>query len=650
MRHALVIAFLALATTAVYWPVTGFGFINFDDDMYVYDNDVVLDGLSLESVYGAVTDREISMWTPITLISYQAEVEFFGPDPQVMHTTNLVLHVLNAALMYALFAWMTGAWLPSAFVAALFALHPTHVESVAWISERKDVLSMLFWLGASLAYLRYARSAQRAWLYATALLFLVGLLAKPIVVTLPFVLILFDIWPLDRLRAKDDIWPRIREKLPLFLMMLVFVAITFATQAQDRAVRSLDEVPIAWRVGNAIVAYGQYMWRLFVPTELSVYYPHPGNSLGAIPVLAVGVALVAASVLAARLYRAAPYVTTGWFFFLGTLVPVIGLIPVGGQASADRYTYIAYTGLFWAGAWAVHATMRDRRKFLQGSVCGLSMCAVLAAGYIAHGQTRYWSGSEALFERALELHPDNPMAMLKLGDYYKNSGETRRAAEMYSKVLQNAPESHLAHTNLGLIYMDQEKFERALPHFQEAVKSVYKPVGARQRLGAVHQAMGNLERAEQWYREAIAVENLESESLLNAYLGLIGVLRQQGRYNEAEQILNEAREHYGDEPLLVYEAGILSEQRGEPDRAVAMYRLVVSQMPAFHEGWTRLGALLANLGEPAAALPCFEEAVQLEPEHTEYQLNLAMCHEMLGNIERAAEIRAGIKKDGRVVE
>jgi len=362
-RDGFICVFLILATLAVYWQVQHHAFVNYDDSFYVTDNRHIQEGLTLESVRWAFTTTYGGNWHPLTWLSHMLDHKLFGMNPGRHHLTSLILHVLNTLLLFLVFKKMTGDSWPSGFVAALFALHPLHVESVAWIAERKDVLSTFFWMLTMWSYIRYIERPATG-RYLTALLFFsLGLMAKPMVVTLPFVLLLLDYWPLNRLQnqpsnakitsqTKTDFLGLVREKIPFFILVEMSCVATFYAQNQAGAMVSLDSIPFIARFANAVLSYATYMGKMIWPSNLAVIYMYP-EMVSWWQAAAAGLALASIFSAAFIFIKKKPYFAVGWLWFAGTLVPVIGLVQVGSQSMADRYTYIPLIGLFIVIAWGV---------------------------------------------------------------------------------------------------------------------------------------------------------------------------------------------------------------------------------------------------------------------------------------------------------
>jgi hypothetical protein len=436
----LIVTGLLLLTAVVYAQVAGFEFTNYDDTAYVPDNSQVRDGFTLHGIGWAFTTFETANWYPLTWLSLMLDCQVFGPRPGVVHAVNALLHAADAVLLYVTLRRMTGRRWPSAAVAALFAVHPLHVESVAWVAERKDVLSTLFFLLALLAYQRYA---ERPGIARWSLVFVcmaAGLLCKPMLVTLPFVLLLLDYWPLGaapfRSSASRPLWLIIVEKLPLMALSAAASAVTVFAQVSLGATKMIgDKVYLPLQLANAAIAYVKYLAVTFRPIDLAVLYPydfHPRPLL----VVASAALLATMTIVALVLRRRAPYLAVGWFWYLGTLVPTIGIVQVGAQGLADRYMYIPSIGIFIAIVWTV-AGMADwqsapGRRF----IIAAATCAVIAALLvIAHHQTSYWINSEQLFRHALAVTGDNPESCENLGDTLLHHDRFREAEEQFRKVL-----------------------------------------------------------------------------------------------------------------------------------------------------------------------------------------------------------------------
>ena len=526
---------LVAAIAIVFAPVVRHGFVNFDDPQYVSENPFVTGGLTLRGISWAFTTGYAGNWHPLTWMSHMLDVQTFGLDAGAHHVTNVVLHAASALLLFVLLHRMTGAPGRSWFVAALFAVHPLHVESVAWVAERKDVLSTLFWMLTIWAYVRYV-SQPRAGRYLTVVvLFALGLMAKPMLVTLPFTLLLLDVWPLRRLPL------RVREKLPLFALAIASSVITFAVQQQAGAVKELVTLPIGRRIANALVAYVTYIGKALWPSGLAAIYPYPESIAG----WRVAVALVLLAALAALAIRARqryPYVLVGWLWYLVTLVPVIGLIQVGSQPIADRYTYVPLIGLFIIVAWGV-PDLLARWPWRIGVIRAAAVLAIAACAVTARAQVRQWRNSVALWEHAIAVTTANYRAEGNLGHALASEGRLDEAVYHYAEAVRIHPGYAEAHNNLGLALATQGKIDEAMPHFTEAIR-LCRITSKRMAISAPRWP-GEDRYAEAINHFAIAVrlqpeQGRARQNLARAHYDFGRVLAEQGNVKQAIQQFLEA--------------------------------------------------------------------------------------------------------------
>lgn len=500
---------LAVLTLALYWQVTSFEFINFDDDFYVYENPVVKAGVRPATVKWALTARYAANWHPLTWISLMADTdaskitEFvidssIGPhNSGFYHLTNAVLHAANAVLLFLLLNLMTRRRWPSAFVAAVFAVHPLHVESVAWVAERKDVLSTLFWLLTTLAYVRHVkRPGQRTWLWVIVL-FALGLMAKPMLVTLPLTLVLLDFWPLGKSQITNH--KSLIDKLPLFVLALISCGLTIWAQGSGGAMGDAVSYPIGVRLANAAVAVFAYLWKMIWPVKLSFLYLHPGTSLPVWQVVASAASLLVITALALRAARTRPYLTVGWLWYLVTLLPVIGLVQVGKQAMADRYTYVPLIGIFIIIAWGLPDLIglkpgkpsRARASIL--AILGLAAIAALAVS--TSPQIGYWQSSLTLFPRAIQVDPTNSLAYNNLGNALLDDGEAAAAETNFRKALKYHPEYVDARYDLAGALREQGKNAEAIQTYKQVLKEYPRHINALNNLGSMYAIQGDLPQA-----------------------------------------------------------------------------------------------------------------------------------------------------------
>ncbi len=497
---------LAAATAAVYLPVTAHDFVYYDDDIYVFENPAVQQGLSGASLGWACTSTLGSNWQPLTWLSHMTDCMLFGLNPAGHHLTSLLLHIANTLLLFLALARMTGARWQSLFVAALFALHPLHVESVAWIAERKDVLSTLFWMLTLWAYAVYAERPAAARYVVVTVCFSLGLLAKQMLVTLPCVMLLLDVWPLRRFQQRSGIkkLSLIYEKLPLFALSALMSAVIFLVQQQGLAIKPL---PLPVRLANVLNSYMHYIGKMFWPADLAVPYLHTGGgATGQAAYLALAAAfLLAMSVPAVMLAKKSGFLFTGWFWYLGTLVPVAGFVQTGYHAQADRYTYIPLTGLFIMIAWGVPSIFSrwHMKKWALPLLAGGVLAALIP---VTAMQLRYWRNTDTLFSHTVKLMPDNTVAHNALGYYFFKQGKTPEAYGHFVRAVRSNPGYTKAQYNLGCVLAGFGRLDEAAACFR-AVLSIYPDdVKAHTRLGRILLMQGKTGESIGHFQQALAAQ------------------------------------------------------------------------------------------------------------------------------------------------
>ena len=542
---------LVAATWAVFGQTLAHDFVNFDDHVYVYDNPLVTRGLSTEGIIGAFTHTHARNWHPLTTVSHMFDCQLFRLNAGGHHLTNVILHTISVLLLFLVLKQMTGGIWQSAVVAGLFAIHPLHVESVAWIAERKDVLSAVFFMLTLAAYARYVRAPSAPRYLLVALFFAFGLMSKPMLVTLPFVLLLLDYWPLGRIGdQKSEVGSRLRrlitEKIPLFALSALSCIATLLTQRQGP--NSIDQLPFLWRLNNTFVSYVTYIWQMLWPTRLAVFYPHPNNRLPLVEVLAAIAFLVGTSLLVTYLRRTKPYLVTGWFWYLGMLVPVIGLVQVGEQAHADRYTYLPQIGLYIMIAWTVGDLLLESTPRVRGALVGVAAAlAIVSLGVRAFGQASYWKNSETLWNHTLAVTGQNDVAHNNLGFLFLRKGELDKAISEFQAALNirsRNTETHyslgaaLIQNNLGNALARKQLWDEAIDHLQEAVRLRPDYADAYFNLGSVLFQQGRIDQAIAQWQKALAIRPTDAE----AHRSMASALRKQGNVKEAiaeyEQALN----------------------------------------------------------------------------------------------------------------
>jgi tetratricopeptide (TPR) repeat protein len=517
--------FLVLITLFVYRQVGSFEFINYDTDRYVYENKYVTAGLTKKSIGWAFTTIYASNWHPVTWLSHMLDVQLFGLKSGWHHFSNVLFHIANTVLLFWILARMTGDIWKSSLVAALFAIHPLHVQSVAWVAERKDVLSTFFGLLAVGSYLRYVRCPGIGRYMPVLIFFILSLMSKPMLVTLPFVLLLLDYWPLKRfhfqmLRESDSTGSQmpakvslIVEKIPLYLVSAASCMVTLYVQQDGGAVGSLAVYPLHLRIVNALVSYASYIGKMIWPVNLAVVYPYPG----VFPAWQVWVAclmLSGMSFLAFNNYKSRPWLLVGWLCYLGTLVPVIGLVQAGSQAMADRYTYVPLIGMFIILAWGLSDLLeRYRIKPLVFTIIATAILSALIA--VSRNQVGYWKNSITLFQHTLDVTKNNYIAHNNLGHRLLELGKTDEALRHFAKSIEINSEFEIAYLNLGLVLSKQGKFDQAIKHYSKALQIKPNYTDAHNNLGNAWYRLGKADKAYVHYLEAIKINPAYAEAYNN---------------------------------------------------------------------------------------------------------------------------------------
>jgi len=499
---------LAVLTWAVFGQTLRYDFVNYDDPSYVYQNARITSGINLANVAWAFTHVHCENWHPLTTITHMVDCQLHGLNAGWHHFTNLLLHVAAVVLLFVALSRMTDSLLRSAFVSAVFAVHPLHVESVAWIAERKDVLSAVFFMLSLLAYLHYTRAPSMGRYLAVALVIAFGLMSKPMLVTLPFVLLLLDYWPLGRFEAPKSktghqLSRLVLEKIPLITLSAVSSIVTFL--AQRGAIGWTEQLPVSERITNAFVAYVIYIRQMFWPADLAVFYPHPENRLPKWEVSLALMVLVGITAAAFVFRRKAPYFVTGWLWYLGMLVPVIGLLQVGWQGHADRYTYLPQIGLYIAMTWAVV----DLTRVWRFQRIALGTAAVLIVGALswrAWLQTSYWRDSETLFTHALAVTSNNDVALNNLGIIFLDKGQLDDAISKLQAAINLRPENAPAHDNLAKAFLKKGKVAEAMVHYRRFLELEPANVEARNTLGTALIQQGHVREAIDQWQEVLATQ------------------------------------------------------------------------------------------------------------------------------------------------
>lgn len=658
MRPATLLCILMLfVTLAVFARTASHDFINFDDTIYVTDNPAVKDGLKARTIAWAFTATTASNWHPVTWLSHMTDVQLFGLNPRGHHLTSVVLHTASALLLFLLLVQITAAPWQSLFVATLFALHPLHVESVAWVAERKDVLSGLFWTMTLLLYVRYVKKPGAASYLAALACFAAGLMTKPMLVTLPVVMLLLDWWPLNRFRPGESpvgvkhassalpafdqhvssalpafdqdpdtgkagetfalplqkngnltIIASLKEKLPFLLLSALSSAFTIYAQHHGGAMATLDKAPVGLRISNAIIAYATYIFDTFWPHDLAILYPFPTSIfLGQLVGAALLLALISAGVIYAG--RRFPWLAVGWLWFLVTLLPVIGLIQVGGQSHADRYTYIPLTGLFIMLAWGVPALLerwRYRREAL-ALMAGIAVCAMTAATW---HQLGYWRNNITLYRHTLSVTSGNYLILNNYGIAMDQSGDYEAAIKLYQEALRVWPRSVFAHNNLGAVLARKGRYAEAIEHYQAALQLNPVYVMAMVNMGRSLAGLGRNGEALAQYEQALKLDPASSDVHLN-----MAILLMKGGQRDL------ARQHY----LTVLQLdpfstkapvnmGVELAQQGRLDEAAGYFREALAIDPDSVEANFNFGVFLAKQNRYDEAAERFYQVLRIKPD------------------------------------
>jgi protein O-mannosyl-transferase len=598
---------LLLATLAVYAQVRDHAFLNIDDPAYVTLNKHVSAGFTRDSIAWAFTSTADANWFPLTWLSLMLDAQLFGLSPASFHLTSVFVHILSTLLLFIFLKCATNARWPSAFVAFLFALHPLHVESVAWVAERKDVLSGFFFFSTLCAYLLYARRPGPLRYSLVFLLLCLGLMSKPMLVTLPFVLLLLDFWPLNRARS-DARFPLslIVEKLPLFALSVISSWVTWFAQSNGGAVAPFDKYPFGLRLENAIVAYAVYIAKTLWPSNLAVLYPYPALPLWQV---AFGALILAALSLAALLaWRRRPYLAVGWLWYLGTLVPVIGLVQVGSQSRADRYMYLPLVGLAIMLAWTLDDLVRHRPQ-VKRTVAALAAIACTACLTLTWLQIQNWKDSETILLQALAVTHDNAFAHINLAQLYLDQGRFQEALSHSQTAVRLVPDSAEAHMNLAGAFGNTGNPAASEEHYRQALRLQPKSLNAHSWLGVALMQQGRT--AESLREEQIAVQLAPESSIARDNLGRL--LVSLGRIDEAIPQYTEAVRLEPDDPELHCHFGIALGNAQKIDEAIREFNEALQLKPAYADAHFNLAIALAQQGALDAAIGHFNEVLRLDP-------------------------------------
>jgi tetratricopeptide (TPR) repeat protein len=621
---------LITVTLIVFLPVLQNGFVALDDQVYVAENPCVQMGITIKSITWALVTTYAGFWHPLTWLSLIVDAQLYGLNPAGFHLTNLLLHIANSLLVFFVFRRMTGALWRSAFVAALFALHPLHVESVAWVAERKDVLSTLFWMLTIWFYIRYVENPCTKRYFLVIVFFILGLMAKSMLVTLPFVLLLLDYWPLNRLQTfqkindaniktypdsnnikneivgakKISIKLLIVEKLPLLFFSVIASGITVFAQGQFGALDTMEYASFPVRIGNALISYIKYLFKTFWPENLVIFYPL-NLSLSVWEVVLTVLVLVSITILFMYTIKRKPYCAVGWFWYIGTLVPVIGVIPVGVFSMADRYTYVPLIGIFVIIAWGV-PDMLSQYSYRKPLLTLMALSVLICLSLATRVQISYWRNSFALYTHALDATKDNIAVHYFMGNLYFKQGIFEQAADQFRKALQIYPDFIDGRQRLGMTLSSLGRQDEAMEIFNKILKSNPYDIDARVALATAFIRKGNHDEGIKQYRCVIRINPNDAT----------------GYYNLAHALT----------------------LKGNIDDAVTTYQRAIQLKPDYTEAYNNLGVLLLKLHRAREAIFYFQKVLETNPEHAGafYNIGVALLEE--------GSIREAIKRFKKALE
>ena len=625
--HRVLALILLIATIGLFWQIQDHDFITLDDTVYVTDNRHVRPGLTKAGFAWAFSAFHAANWHPLTWLSHMLDCQLYGLNPAGHHLTNLFFHVANILLLFLVLREATGRLWESAVVAALFALHPLHVESVAWVSERKDVLSGFFFMLTLLAYLHYCQKPGGGRYLLILSSFALGLMAKPMLVTLPFVLLLIDYWPLGRFQPPSPLPspPQKRgsialrlvwEKIPLFALSAASSVITYIAQSKGGAVMPFELLSLKMRILNALVAYVRYLEKLFWPHDLSISYPHPGPSLPVWQGAAAGLFLIAVSLLLVRERQKRPFLLMGWLWFLGTLVPVIGIVQVGGHFMADRYTYLPSIGIFIMAAWAIPGLV-SRLPYRRALLALGALIVLFCLSVSTWSYTGRWQDSEMLYRHAISLNRRNYFPHKYLGTALMNEDKLDEAIVEFKKALDINPSYQAAHNGLGIALSKKGLFEKAIDHFKEALRASPNHVRAHCYMAKALLELGHIDEAVYHLSEALCLD--PNNEKVHIYMGI--ALARLNKMDEAVVHLTRAIDLCPYCPDAHNSLGRVLTLKGDLEGALKHLNQTIKLQPDNAQAYNNLGLVFTQLGELEEAIFFTAAAIRFKPDYTEARAN-----------------------------
>ena len=610
---------LLLAVALVFSQTVRFEFVNFDDHVYVYENLHIQNGVTPQGFVWTLTSFYAANWHPLTWLSHMLDVQCYGLWAGGHHLTNVLLHALSVSVLFLVLRQMTGRLWPSALVAALFAIHPLHVESVAWVAERKDVMSGLFFVLTLAAYLGYVGRPFSVLRYLLVVLcFTLGLLSKPMLVTLPLVLLLLDYWPLGRWNRLGPVpWRVLVEKVPLLLLAAASCVATVT--AQTSAMTTLEKLPFADRAANALLSYVAYLGQSLCPTSLAVFYPHPKDALSWWIAGGSLLLLVSVSIVVAMWRQSRPYLLVGWLWYLGMLVPVIGLVQVGSQARADRYMYLPLVGPSLALAWATMELAGN--SLVRRWLCGTAWLLVLVSlTGLAWQQASTWRDSESLWTHTLSVTTRNAPAHNNLAVALAGRGQVDSAIAHYQKALEIKPDHAPAHNNLALLLAGRGQIDSAMVHYQEALEIKPDYAEAHNNLAAALAGRGQVDSAITHYQKALEIKPNYAEAHYNLGVVLAGC----GQVDSAIAHYQKALEIKSDYAEVHNNLGVVLAGRGQVDSAITHFQKALEIKPDHTKAYNNLASALAGRGQIGEAIAHLQKALKIKPDDADVRRNLAV--------------------------
>ncbi|MGA3284793.1 MAG: tetratricopeptide repeat protein [Verrucomicrobiota bacterium] len=635
---------LGIVVFGTFYPAINNDFVSYDDKAYVAENAHVQPGLTWEGIKWAFRSSTASNWHPLTMMSHMIDCQLYGLHPWGHHLTNVLLHTANTLLLFMVLSRMTGATWRSLVVAGLFGLHPLQVQSVAWIAERKNVLSTLFWMLTLLCYAKAVASGQwpvtrtgtapapirsrvtchPSLFYWLALLFFtLGLLSKPMLVTLPCVLLLLDYWPLERWKH-ESIGKLLVEKVPFLLLSGLASVVTIMVQKSGGGVATLEKLPFSLRLENALVSYGRYLGKLFWPENIAVLYPYPRGWPASV-VLWSSLMLLGVSILVVALRRQRPYLPMGWFWFVGTLVPVIGLVQVGEQSMADRHMYVPMIGMLILVAWGLPELIGRWRYGTVVLSTSAAASAILCL-FITRQQIGYWKDAETLFRRDLAVTGDNRTAHYELGTALDKKGNLDGAFYQLQETLKLEPDNVYTLYALGFVATKKGQLDEAIQFFQEALKLKPDYADAHYSFGVALGKKGRLNEAISQYQEVLRLD----PDYFGVHNNLGVAFARKGQLDEAIGQFQAALKLDPKDVGALYNVGLAFYRKGQLDEAIASFRKALELKPDNADAHNNLGLALSKKGRLDEAISQFQEALRLDPNHVSARDNLAVFSKLKG--------------------